>query len=89
MPWQGHPIVLPELGLGATTIRASVWLVLRGARVVEGDRILEIVAGEVSIDLPAPASGRLTKQLVAEDEPLQTGQVLGVIEEDSMLEYGE
>jgi pyruvate/2-oxoglutarate dehydrogenase complex dihydrolipoamide acyltransferase (E2) component len=76
-----HPIVLPELALGSTVIRASVWLARPGANVLEGDRILEVVAGDVTIDLPAPASGRLSKRFVLEDDALHTGQVLGWIEE--------
>jgi pyruvate/2-oxoglutarate dehydrogenase complex dihydrolipoamide acyltransferase (E2) component len=75
-----YPIVLPELGLGPLVMRASVWLTRPGTHVVEGDRILEIVAGDVTVDLPAPASGRLSERYVCEDDALHTGQVLGMIE---------
>ena len=54
---------------------------LLGSDVVCGDRILEVLAGEVTVDLPAPATGRLVEQHVAEDDILATGQLLGVIEE--------
>ena len=70
-------IVLPELGLGEVAV--SLWLVRPGKEVAEGDRVLEVVAGEVTIDLPAPASGILTETLVAEDETVSTGQVLAII----------
>jgi pyruvate/2-oxoglutarate dehydrogenase complex dihydrolipoamide acyltransferase (E2) component len=47
--------------------------------VAEGDPLLELVAGDVTVDLPAPASGVLAEQFVEEDDPVEVGQVLGVI----------
>ena len=46
---------------------------------VEGERLLEIVAGDATVDLPAPASGVLVEQRVGEDDQLTDGQVAGVI----------
>ncbi len=73
-----QPILMPELGLADMT--ASIWLVKRGDEVTEGDRLLEILADGVTVDLPAPCSGRLVKTMVAEDDRLDVGQLLGVIE---------
>ena len=73
-------LVLPDLGLGSTAITASVWLADVGARVYEGDRLLEVHAGEVTVDLPSPATGVLVEQCVAEDEAVAMGQVLGIVE---------
>jgi pyruvate/2-oxoglutarate dehydrogenase complex dihydrolipoamide acyltransferase (E2) component len=81
MKHRRRELVLPELGLKPGTVQVSVWLVPRGGRVVCGDRILEVVAGDVTIDLPSPATGRLVEQHVVEDDPLETGQLLGVVEE--------
>jgi pyruvate/2-oxoglutarate dehydrogenase complex dihydrolipoamide acyltransferase (E2) component len=47
--------------------------------VTEGDRLLEVVAGSVTVDLPSPASGSLLDTLVSEDEPLVIGQLLAVV----------
>ena len=80
MSGQRHVLRLPELGLGHIPIVASVWLVRRGNEVSEGDRVLEVLAGEVTIDLSAPAGGILRDKLVAADEPLIVGQPLAVIE---------
>jgi 2-oxoglutarate dehydrogenase E2 component (dihydrolipoamide succinyltransferase) len=73
-------LVLPELGMGSVPIMVGQWLVEVGCEVTEGDRLLEIVAGSATVDLPAPASGVLREMLVGEDERLVVGQVLGVIE---------
>jgi len=78
-----HYLVLPDLGLGETLIRASVWLVERGASVTLGDPLLEVVAGSVTVDLPSPASGVLARRLVVEDEILHVGQRLALIDPDA------
>ena len=75
-----HELRLPELGLDAVAITVSCWLVPEGCRVFEGDRLLEVLAGEVTVDLAAPATGVLTQRQVEEDDTLVTGQLLGIIE---------
>jgi pyruvate/2-oxoglutarate dehydrogenase complex dihydrolipoamide acyltransferase (E2) component len=76
-----HHVHLPDLGLGERVITASAWLVEPGAEVLAGDRLLEVLCGSVTVDLPAPADGVLIETLVDEDEPLAVGQALAVIEE--------
>lgn len=71
---------LADLGLGQTPIVASQWLVERGSEVTEGDRLLEVLAGEVTIDISAPASGILSEKLVDDDDPIVTAQPLAIIE---------
>jgi pyruvate/2-oxoglutarate dehydrogenase complex dihydrolipoamide acyltransferase (E2) component len=72
-------ITAPELGLGDTGVVVSAWLAPRGAAVVAGDRVVELLAGDVTVDISAPASGVLIEQRIAEDEPVSAGHVLGVI----------
>ncbi len=74
------PLVVPELGLRDVTLVVSLWLVPRGAAVMEGDRVVELLAGGATIDLEAPVSGRLVAQLVDEDEAVSTGMVVAEIE---------
>ena len=76
---------LPELDMGPVPIVASLWLVEEGAEVSEGDRLLEVSAGSVTVDLSAPTTGTLTEALVAEDDCLEAGQLIGVIETDTPL----
>ncbi len=76
---QRHEVLLPDLGMADVPVLVSVWLVEPGAAVVEGDRLLEVVAGSVTVDLPSPASGTLAEVLVAEDEPLVIGQLLAIV----------
>jgi pyruvate/2-oxoglutarate dehydrogenase complex dihydrolipoamide acyltransferase (E2) component len=85
---QRSEIRLPELGLDQAHVTVSVWLVEVGAEVVAGDRLLQLVAGEVSLDIPAPATGRIVEQTVVETEEVTTGQLLGVIEAEASPDAG-
>lgn len=76
-----HELILPDLGMNGTPLTVSLWLIAPGARVNAGDRVVEILAGSATVDLSAPASGRLTQRFVQEDDPVCPGQVLAVIEE--------
>jgi 2-oxoglutarate dehydrogenase E2 component (dihydrolipoamide succinyltransferase) len=70
---------LPDLGLSDQNVRAGMWLIERGERVVREDRLLEIVADDVTVDLPAPATGVLAHTCVEPDDELVVGQLLAVI----------
>jgi pyruvate/2-oxoglutarate dehydrogenase complex dihydrolipoamide acyltransferase (E2) component len=74
------PIRVPELG--TDQCRFSLWHVMLGEHVHEGDRIVEILIPGACVDLPAPVSGVLSARLVAGNDPLQIGQILGQIEPD-------
>lgn len=82
MPSQ-HTLIMPDLGLGQMPIVTTLWLVNAGSEVSEGDRLLEIVCGVATVDLPSPASGVLLSQLVGEDQTVTPGQALAVVEERS------
>ena len=70
------PLVVPDLGLGSQPILLSLWLVPQGQRVLAGDRVVELAAGVVTIDLSAPTAGRCLRQLVDEDTTVLPGTVL-------------
>jgi pyruvate dehydrogenase E2 component (dihydrolipoamide acetyltransferase) len=76
-------LILADLGLPGVPIYASQWLVDLGAEVAAGDRLLEVLAGSVTVDLPAPASGVLSQRLVNEDDELRVGQILAIIVTES------
>ncbi len=89
MPATHHELVLPDLGLADVSVVASAWHVEQGEEVTAGDRLLEVVAGSVTVDLPAPASGTLIEILVQEDDELTVGQVLAVVLAPEDEEPGE
>ena len=76
-------LTLPELGIDAPPITACLWLVESGSRVVEGESILEVLAGAANVELPAPIDGVLVEKFVAEGHTLHVGQRLAVIEPET------
>jgi pyruvate/2-oxoglutarate dehydrogenase complex dihydrolipoamide acyltransferase (E2) component len=73
-------LYLPDFDLPGVPVIACVWHAAVGDRVVEGDRLLEVTAGDVTIDLAAPASGILAERCVRVDDRLIVGQVLARIQ---------
>ena len=84
-----HEVCLPELGLGPQRIVVAQWYFLPGDEVVSGDRLLQVSAESVSVDVPAPCSGRLVQQLVQVGDWLVASQRLGLILETTPLESTE
>lgn len=73
------PIILPELG-SRGIVRVSCWLAELGDAVEEEDRIVEILVPGVTIDIPAPASGKLVRIEKLPDAEIAPGDVLGWID---------
>jgi pyruvate/2-oxoglutarate dehydrogenase complex dihydrolipoamide acyltransferase (E2) component len=73
-------ISLPELG--TTRVKFSLWHVQLGERVLEGDRVAEVLIPGATYDVGSPATGRLIEKRARLNEPLEPGQILGVIEEE-------
>ncbi len=71
--------MVPEFGLDVP-LAVAVWLVAEGAAVTEGDRVVQLVAGGITIDLEAPVTGHLVSCLVEEDEPVAAGAVVAEFE---------
>lgn len=79
-PAPRRQLVVPEFGIGGLPLRLSLWLVPAGSRVAAGDRVAELAAGGVTIDLEAPVSGRLVAQFVDEDDVVAAGTAIAEFE---------
>ena len=75
-----RPILLPDLGVRAAVL--SVWFVNPGDQVYAGDRLVEILAGGATFDVPSPTTGQFVEKLALPDDSLQPGQILGMVEEE-------
>lgn len=71
-------IILPDIG--AEPVVLSVWLVDPGDVVYEGDRLVEVLVGGATFDVPSPATGRLAERRALANDRLRPGQVLGSVE---------
>jgi pyruvate/2-oxoglutarate dehydrogenase complex dihydrolipoamide acyltransferase (E2) component len=76
---QYHSLLVPDLDLPGTPIMLSAWLATVGDRIVEGDRVAEILCGPATVDLESPATGILAEQLAAVDDVLAVGQSIGIV----------
>ena len=73
-------IVVPALGLAESDeIVVSCWLVHVGEEVFEGDRLVELLIGEVTFDVSAPVSGYISHIAAATDSVVAVDSVLGAI----------
>lgn len=73
-------VILPDLGTGPDVpIVVSHWFALRGDEVWEGDRLVEVVVGPATFDVPAPSTGRLAEIRGQEDDTVVPGAVLGLV----------
>ena len=79
-----HPrresLAVPECGVLGVPVRVSLWLVPEGADVLEGDRVVELLAGGATIDLESPVAGRLVAQFVDEDDVVTPGTLIAEFE---------
>jgi pyruvate/2-oxoglutarate dehydrogenase complex dihydrolipoamide acyltransferase (E2) component len=73
-------VILPDLGTGPDVpIVVSYWFVARGDRVWEGERLVEVVVGPATFDVPSPATGRLARIHRLPDDRVEAGSVLGLV----------
>ena len=71
---------LPDFELGDAPVVVARWYCAASERVVEGQRLVEILSPEATIEVSAPVSGRLIKQCIAVGQPVAVGQVLAIID---------
>ena len=72
-------VVVPELGMKGVPIRVSCWLADSGTRVLKGDQVVELLAGDVCITLSAPSDGVLNHDGVDVDQQVVAGQCLATV----------
>src|SRR3954470_18716127 len=73
-------ITMPQLGESVSEGTVLEWRKQVGDAVQADEVIVEISTDKVDAEVPAPASGTLTKILAKPDEVVQVGAVLGEIE---------
>ncbi len=69
-------IEMPEMGESVTEGTVLEWHVEEGQQITEGDTVVEVSTDKVDAEVPAPASGTITKLLAQPDDTVQVGQIL-------------
>jgi multifunctional 2-oxoglutarate metabolism enzyme len=75
-------VQMPQMGESVTEGTVLEWHVAEGQEVSEGDTVVEVSTDKVDAEVPAPASGVISKLLVDVDETVEVGQALAQIDPD-------
>src|SRR6476661_2518516 len=75
-------VTMHRLGESVTEGTVTRWLKKEGERVEADEPLLEVSTDKVDTEIPSPSAGILTKIVVAEDETVEVGAELAVIDQD-------
>jgi 2-oxoglutarate dehydrogenase E2 component (dihydrolipoamide succinyltransferase) len=81
-------IKVPAMGESVTEGTLANWLVKAGQAVKQDDPIAEIETDKVAIEVPAPAAGVISEQLVKEGETVKIGTVIARMKEGAAAAAG-
>ncbi|MGH2799902.1 MAG: biotin/lipoyl-containing protein, partial [Thermoleophilaceae bacterium] len=73
-------VQMPQMGESVTEGTILEWHVAEGQEVAEGDTVVEVSTDKIDAEVPAPASGVITKILAQPDDTVEVGQVLAQID---------
>ncbi len=77
---------VPELGESITEVEIGAWLKSEGEPVERDESLVVIETDKVTVELPAPAAGTVTKVLKGEGETAAVGEVIGFMEASATSE---
>src|ERR671923_2227577 len=81
-------IQMPQMGESVTEGTVLEWHKNEGEFVEEGETVVEVSTDKVDAEVPAPASGKITKVLAQPDETVRVGQVLAEMRAGAAPEGG-
>ena len=73
-------IQMPQMGESVTEGTILEWHKKEGDSVEEGETVVEVSTDKVDAEIPAPASGVITKILKAEDDTVKVGEAMAEID---------
>jgi 2-oxoglutarate dehydrogenase E2 component (dihydrolipoamide succinyltransferase) len=73
-------LVVPTVGESITEVQIGDWLVPEGQSANKDDALVVIETDKVTVELPAPVSGTVTKVLKKKGETAAVGEVIGYID---------
>lgn len=81
-----YELVLPKMGESVAEATIIKWVKQPGDNIDIDESVLEIATDKVDSEVPSPVSGKLVKILFKEDDVVQVGAVIAVIETDANAE---
>src|SRR5215469_869335 len=82
-------VSMPQLGESVTEGTVTRWLKREGDHVDADEPLLEVSTDKVDTEIPSPVSGTMRGITVAEDETVEVGAELAVIDEDGSAPAGQ
>src|SRR3984893_16753045 len=79
VPQSTMQVTLPEMGESVTEGTVAKWLKQPGDPVREGEALVEVTTDKVDVEVPAPATGTLTKILAEAGKTIAVGAPLAEI----------
>ena len=81
-------VTMPRLGESVQEGTVTRWLKKEGDRVEADEPLLEVSTDKVDTEIPSPVAGVLTKIAVGEDETVEVGAELAIIDDAAEAEAG-
>ena len=78
-----YELLLPKMGESVAEATIIKWVKQPGEMIEADESVLEIATDKVDSEVPSPVAGKLVKTLFNEDEVVQVGAVIAIIETDS------
>jgi len=75
-------LIMPKMGESVAEATIIKWLKEEGDTVELEEPVLEIATDKVDSEVPSPVEGKLVKRLFNEDDVVQVGQAIAIIETD-------
>jgi 2-oxoglutarate dehydrogenase E2 component (dihydrolipoamide succinyltransferase) len=72
---------IPPVGESVTSVEIGKWLKAEGEAVAKDEAVAVIDSEKATVEVPAPAAGRLTKIVKHQGESAEIGEVIGEIDE--------
>src|SRR5690606_1687468 len=75
-----YKLLLPKMGESVSEATLSKWVMHVGDSIEEDDAIVEIATDKVDSDVPSPVAGVLKEHLFGENDVVQVGEAIALIE---------
>lgn len=77
-----YKLVLPKMGESVSEATLTKWVKQVGDQIEEDEAVVELATDKVDSDVPSPVSGVLKERLFEENQVVQVGDVIALIEID-------
>jgi 2-oxoglutarate dehydrogenase E2 component (dihydrolipoamide succinyltransferase) len=78
-----YQLLLPKMGESVAEATVIKWMKNPGDYIEADEVVMEIATDKVDSEVPSPVAGKLVEQLFKEDDVVQVGSVIAIIETDT------